>query len=88
MYLIFVENSKISCFFFDWKKVGRFDDTVHIPDAALINFYNKKTRKATGVMVSATNCLDITQVIKKREMSTTVSKILKSYLIQSYLLRR
>ena len=59
-----------------------------MPDAALMNFYNKKTRKAIGFMVSATNCLNITQVIKKCEMSTTVSKILKSYLIQSYLLRR
>ena len=46
-----------------------------------------KTRKLIGFKSLRLNCSDITQVnIKKWEMLTTVSKILKYYLIQSYLI--
>ena len=50
--------------------------------------YYFKTRKAIGFKSLRLNCSDITQVNIKMEMSTTVSKILTYYPIQSYLIKR
>ena len=45
------------------------------------------TRKAIGFKSLWLKCWDITHVIQKGELSTNVSKILRYYLIQSYLLK-
>ena len=46
-----------------------------------------KTRKAIDLKSLGLNCTDITQSNIKCNMSSTVSKVLTYYLIQSYLLK-
>ena len=52
------------------------------------DLYEEILRKAIGFKSLRVNCSDVTQVISKMQMSTTVSQTLTYYLIQSNLFKR